>query len=112
MFGVLVVGVCVVGLLALLAALLVGGIISGIVAVVFATDREASTPAESATMAGLGIAAFIATLTLGSVAPGAAWMPVVVWLVAVYVIRQRAELMETPQQREVREASELSLIHI
>jgi hypothetical protein len=96
----------VLGLLAVLAALLVGGIITGIVAVVFATDRESSTPAESAAMAGLGIAAFIATLTLGSVAPGAAWMPVVAWLVAVYVIRQRAELMETPQQRKVREAAE------
>ena len=50
MFGVIVVGVCVVGLLAVLAALLVGGIITGIVAVVFATDRESSTPAEAATM--------------------------------------------------------------
>jgi hypothetical protein len=106
MFGVIAVGLCVVGLLAVLAALLVGGIITGIVAVVFAPDRESSTPAESAAMAGLGIAALIATLTLGSVAPGAAWMPVVAWLVAVYVIRQRAELVETPQQRKVREAAE------
>jgi hypothetical protein len=106
MFGVLVVGVCVVGLLAVLAALLVGGIITGIVAVVFATDRESSTPAESATMAGLGIAAFIATLTLGSVAPGASWMPLVAWLVAVCVIRHRAELTKTPEQRKAREAAE------
>jgi hypothetical protein len=106
MFGVIVVGLCVVGLLAVLTALLVGGIISGIVAVVFATDRESSTPAEAVTMAGVGIAAFIATLMLGSVAPGAAWMPVVAWLVAVYIIRQRAELMETPLQRKVREAAE------
>ncbi|CAN1558815.1 hypothetical protein MCEMIE22_02559 [Mycobacteriaceae bacterium] len=106
MFGVIAIGFCVLGLLAVLAALLVGGIITGIVAVVYATDRESSTPAESAAIAGLGIAAFIATLTLGPVAPGAAWMPVVVWLVAVYVIRQRAELMETPQQRKVREAAE------
>ena len=51
MFGVIVVGLCVVGLLAVLAALLVGGIITGIVAVVYATNRESSTSAESATMA-------------------------------------------------------------
>ena len=106
MFGVIAVGLCVLGLLAILAALLVGGIITGIVAVVYATDRESSTPAEAATMGGLGIAAFIATLTLGSVAPGAAWMPVVAWIVAVYVIRHRAELIETPEQRKVREAAE------
>jgi hypothetical protein len=106
MFGVIVVGLCVLGLLAVLAMFLIGWIIKGIVAVVFATDRESSTPGEAATMGGLGIAAFIATLTLGSVAPGAAWMPVVAWIVAVYVIRQRAELMETPQQRKVREAAE------
>ena len=106
MFGVIAIGFCVLGLLVVLAMFLVGWIIKGIVAVVFATDRESSTPAEAVTMAGLGIAAFIATLTLGSVAPGAAWMPVVAWLVAVYIIRQRAELMETPQQRKVREAAE------
>lgn len=106
MIGVIAIGLCVVGLLAVLAALLVGGIISGIVAVVFAMDRESPTPAEFAAMAGLGIAAFVAALTLGSIAPGAAWMPVVAWLVAVCVIRQRAELMETPAQREVREAAE------
>jgi len=106
MLGVIAIGFCVLGLLAVLAMFLVGWIIKGIVVVVYATDRESSTPAEAATMGGLGIAAFIATLTLGSVAPGAAWMPVVAWLVAVYVIRQRAELMETPQQRKVREAAE------
>ena len=106
MFGVIAIGFCVLGLLAVLAMFLVGWIIKGIVAAVYATDRESSTPAEAATLGGLGIAAFIATLTLGSVAPGAAWMPVVAWIVAVYVIRQRAELMETPQQRKVREAAE------
>jgi hypothetical protein len=33
-------------------------------------------------------------------------MPVVAWLVAVSVIRRRAELTETPEQRKVREAAE------
>ena len=51
MFGVIFFGLCVVGLLAVLAALLVGGIITGIVAVVYATDRESSTPCEAAAMA-------------------------------------------------------------
>ena len=72
MLGVIAIGFCVLGLLAVLAMFLVGWIIKGIVAVVYATDRDSSTPGEAAAMAGLGIAAFIATLTLGSVAPGAA----------------------------------------
>ena len=89
-----------------LVALLVGGVLSGIVNVLLAPNRERSSPTEAAMIAGVGVAAFIAVVVVGSLEPAAWWVPVVLWFVAFSVIRHRAPRKETPAQRRTREAAE------
>ena len=75
MFWGVLVAFGVVALLVVLLAMLVGGILKAIVAALFATDREASSPTEAATIAGLGVVAFLAAVVIGSVGLAAWWVP-------------------------------------
>jgi len=92
-------------LLVVLLVMLVGGILKGIVEALFATDREASSPAEVATIVGLGVAAFLGTVVIGSVGLVAWWVPLALWFVGFFIVRHRAPLKETPAQRSAREAA-------
>ena len=93
-------------LVAVLLVTLVGGILNAIAEVLFATDREASSPTEVATIAGLGVVAFLAAVLIGSVEFAAWWVPLALWLVGFSIVRHRAPLKETPAQRSAREAAE------
>ena len=106
MFWGILVAFGVVALLVVLLVMLVGEVLKGIVAALFATDREASSPTEAATIAGLGVVAFLAAVVIGSVGLPAWWVPLVLWLVGFFIVRHRAPLKETPAQRAVREATE------
>jgi len=106
MFWGILIAFGVVALLVVLLVMLVGEILKGIVAALCATDREASSPTEAATIAGLGVVAFLAAVVIGSVGLPAWWVPLVLWLVGLSIVRHRAPLKETPAQRAVREATE------
>jgi hypothetical protein len=106
MFWGILIAFGVVALLVVLLVMLVGGVLSAIVAALFATDREASSPTEAATIAGLGVVAFLAAVVIGSVGLPAWWVPLPLWLVGFSIVRHRAPLKETPAQRAVREATE------
>ena len=106
MFWGILIAFGVVALLVVLLVMLVGGILNAIVAALFATDREASSPTGAATIAGLGVVAFLAAGVIGSVGLPAWWVPLPLWLVGFSIVRHRAPLKETPAQRAVREATE------
>ena len=106
MFWGILIAFGVVALLVVLLVMLVGGILNAIVAALFATDREASSTTEAATIAGLGVVGFLAAVVIGSVGLPAWWVPLVLWLVGFSIVRHRAPLRETRAQRAVREAAE------
>jgi hypothetical protein len=106
MFWGILIAFGVVALLVVLLVMLVGEVLKGIVAALFATDREASSPTEAATIAGLGVVGFLAAVVIGSVGLPAWWVPLVLWPVGFSIVRHRAPLKETPAQRAVREATE------
>ena len=106
MFWGILIAFGVVALVAVLLVTLVGGILNAIAEVLFATDREASSPTEVATIAGLGVVAFLAAVLIGSVEFAAWWVPLALWLVGFSIVRHRAPLKETPAQRSAREAAE------
>ncbi|MGV1004470.1 MAG: hypothetical protein ACOYEV_06805 [Candidatus Nanopelagicales bacterium] len=89
-----------------IAALVVCGVVSLIAEILFAPGREASSPAQIAVLAGLGVAALIGSVAIGSGQPDAAFVPWVFWLVALSIIRHSAPLSETEPQRRAREAAE------
>jgi len=96
----------VVALLVVLLVMLVGEILKGIVEALFATDREASSLTEAVTIVGLGVAASLSAVGIGSVGLAAWWVPLALWLVGFSIVRHRAPLKETPAQRVAREATE------
>jgi hypothetical protein len=106
MFWGILIAFGVVALLVVLLVMLVGGILNAIVAALFATDREASPQTEVATIAGLGVAAFLGAVVVGAVGLAAWWVPLALWLVGFSILRRRAPLKETPAQCVAREANE------
>ncbi len=81
-------------------------VMSAVVDLLFAPDREPNSTAQHATLAGLGAAASIAMVVLASVAPAVSWTPIPLWLAAVAVVRNSCPLTETPEQRRAREEVE------
>lgn len=88
-------------------ALLMGGVVSGVLHLLFAPHREPNSPTENAVLGGLGAAAFLAMVITTAVAPQGWWLPPALWLVVLSVMRHSAPLKETPAQRQAREEAEL-----
>lgn len=96
------------GLVALVVVgvfMLIGGVLSAIGTVLFAPDREASSPAATLSLAIAGIASLFGGAALNTVAPGAFLIPLLAWLVALALVRNSAPLKETEEQRRAREAA-------
>lgn len=87
-------------------ALVAGGAVAGVVSLLLARHREPASPAQAAVLGALSVAAFIAVVILGSVKPGAWFIPVLLWVLVFVAVRNSAPLKETDQQRCVREAAE------
>lgn len=89
-----------------IAALVVFGVVSLIIEILLAPGREDSSPAQIAVLGGLGVAALIGSVAIGSGQPDAVFVPWVFWLLALSIIRHSAPLRETEPQRRAREAAE------
>ena len=89
-----------------LVALVVGGVIAGIVYLLFAPNREPPSSVQIVWLTVGGVAAVVAMSVLPSDEPGVWLIPVLLWLVALCVVRHSAPLKETPVQRHQREAAE------
>lgn len=87
-------------------ALVVGGAVAGVASLLLARHREPSSPIQVAVLAALSVAAVIAVVIIGTVTPGAWFIPGLLWFLAFAVVRNSAPLKETDQQRRVREAAE------
>lgn len=88
-------------------ALVVGAVVSGVISVIFAPNRESLSPERTRALTGLGMVAFMCFVVLAATAPGAWFLaPGAIWLVAFSVARNSAPVRETAQQRRLREAAE------
>lgn len=89
-----------------LAALLAGGLVSGVFSMLFAPHREPSSTGEVTALAGITIAALVGAVLLSRLAPWAWIFPLVLWFLVFASIRNGAPLKETDQQRRAREAAQ------
>lgn len=87
-------------------ALLSAGLLSGVGYMLFAPDKEPNTAAQNITIASLGAVAVVAMVVIGSLAPDAWWVPLVLWVVALAVVNHSSPLKETPAQQRAREEAE------
>lgn len=84
-------------------ALIAGGLITGVMHVLFAPDHEPNSPAQNVILAVAGVAAFTLMGIIAAEAPGAWWVPIALWCVALSVVRNSCPPSETPAQRHARE---------
>lgn len=87
-------------------ALIGGGIVTAVIQVLFAPNNEPNSSAQNAVLAVAGVAAVILMAITAATAPGAWWVPVALWCVALSVVRNSCPQLETPAQRRAREEAE------
>lgn len=87
-------------------ALIAGGIITGVIQLLLAPGNEPNSPTKNNVLAAAGVAAFILMGIIAAKAPGAWWVPIALWCVALSVVRNSCPPSETPAQRRAREEAE------
>ncbi len=87
--------------------LVIGAVVTGFVALVFAPHREAPSPGQLAALIVLTTVALVALPFVAANVNGA-WftVPIVGWLAGVSIIRNSAPVRETEQQRKARQSEE------